>query len=143
MIDVFMSASIPLPTRHRRFYDTADVLAIREAVKALVEIVLPIGRLTCGGHPTITPLLALFAREAKLDPDHLTIFQSKLHEAVLPVENAAFADVRMIDAVGTDVEASHRKMREAMLVSRPFSSAAWREFISKRTCSPGTGLTAS
>ncbi len=125
MIDVFLSASIPLPTRHRRFYDTADVLAIREAIKALVEIVLPVGRLTCGGHPTITPLLALFAREAKLDSDHLTIFQSKLHEAILPAENAAFADIRMIDAVGTDVEASHSKMREAMLTSQPFDAAVF------------------
>ncbi len=125
MIDVFLSASIPLPTRHQRFYDTADVLAIREAIKALVEIVLPVGRLTCGGHPTITPLLALFVREAKLDSDHLTIFQSKIHDAVLPVENAAFADVRMIDAVGTDVDASHSKMREAMLESRPFKAAVF------------------
>lgn len=125
MIDVFLSASIPLPTRHRRFYDTADVLAIREAVKALVEIILPVGRLTCGGHPTITPLLALFVQEAKLDSNHLTIFQSTLHDAVLPPENKAFADVRMIDAVGTDVEASHKKMREAMLASRPFKAAVF------------------
>lgn len=125
MIDVFLSASIPLPTRHRRFYETADVLAIREAVKALVEIVLPVGRLTCGGHPTMTPLLALFVREAKLDSDHLTIFQSKLHNAVLPAENAAFADVRIVDAAGTDVEASHSKMREAMLASRPFKAAVF------------------
>jgi hypothetical protein len=125
MIDVFLSASIPLPNRHRRFYDTADILAIREAVKALVEIVLPVGRLTCGGHPTITPLLALFVREAKLDADHLTIFQSTLHKAVLPPENAAFADVRMINAVGNDVEASHKKMRDAMLASRPFKAAVF------------------
>lgn len=125
MIDVFLSASIPLPNRHRRFYDTADVLAIREAVKALVEIVLPIGRLTSGGHPTITPLLALFVREGKLNSDHLTIFQSTLHAAVLPPENQAFADIRMIDAVGTDVEASHKKMREAMLASRPFKAAVF------------------
>lgn len=125
MIDVFLSASIPLPTRHPRFYDTADVLAIREAIKALVEVVMPVGRLTCGGHPTITPLLALFVREAKLDSEHLTIFQSKLHNAVLPKENAAFADVRMIDAVESDVEASHSKMREAMMASRPFKAAVF------------------
>ena len=78
MIDIFLSASVPLPTRNRVFFDTADVLAIREAIKALVEVVLPVGSITCGGHPAITPLLALFAREASLDRDRLAIYQSRL-----------------------------------------------------------------
>lgn len=125
MIDVFLSASIPLPERHPRFYETADVLAIREAIKALVEIVLPVGRLTCGGHPTITPLLALFVQDAGLDSDRLTIFQSDLYDSVLPEENAAFADVRMIPAIGTDVAASLRAMRLAMIASRPFKAAVF------------------
>lgn len=43
MIDVFLSASVPLPDRNRVFFDTADVLAIREAIKALIEVV-QIGR---------------------------------------------------------------------------------------------------
>jgi hypothetical protein len=42
MIDVFLSASVPLPNRHPRFFETADVLGIREAVKALADVVLPI-----------------------------------------------------------------------------------------------------
>jgi len=87
--------------------------------------VLPVGRITHGGHPTITPLLAMYVREAGLDPDRLTIFQSKLHAAVLPRENAHFSDIRMIDAVGTDLVASHRAMREAMITSRPFKAAVF------------------
>ena len=66
MIDIFLSASVPLPERDRHYFETADVLAIRESIKALVEIVIPRGRITYGGHPTITPLLAFFVRE-KLD----------------------------------------------------------------------------
>lgn len=123
MIDIMLSASVPLPERDRRFFETADVLAIREAIKALVEIILPVGRLTCGGHPTITPLLALFIRESGLPSDRLTIFQSVLHEKMLPEENAGFADVRMVEAVGSDVDASHRKLRQAMIESRSFKAA--------------------
>jgi hypothetical protein len=66
MTDIFLSASVPLPDWDHRFFETADVLSIREAIKALVETALPTGRITCGGHPAITPLLALFVREAGL-----------------------------------------------------------------------------
>lgn len=123
MIDVFLSASVPLPERDRRFFDTADVLAIREAVKALVEAVLPVGRITCGGHPAITPLLALFAREARLDPERVTIFQSALFAGQTPPELADFVDVRVVAAVGTDREASLALMRDEMITSRDFKAA--------------------
>jgi hypothetical protein len=123
MIDVFLSASVPLPQRDRRFFDTADVLAIREAVKALVEVVLPVGRITCGGHPAITPLLALFVREAGLRSDHLTIFQSALFAGRMPPEIADFVDVRIVPAVSRDREASLTAMREEMITSRRFAAA--------------------
>jgi hypothetical protein len=123
MIDVFLSASVPLPDRDRRFFDTADVLLIREALKALVEVVLPRGRITCGGHPAITPLLALFVREANLKGERLTIFQSELFAGMMPPENAAFADVRIVSAVSDDREASLAEMRERMIASRDFAAA--------------------
>lgn len=123
MIEVFLSASVPLPERDRLFFETADVLAIREAIKALVEVVLPIGRITCGGHPAITPLLALFVREAALNRDRLTIYQSELYRGQLPPELADFADVRMVPAVNFDKKASITAMRRAMIGSRSFSAA--------------------
>ena len=123
MINIFLSASVPLPNRDRRFFDTADVLAIREAVKALVEVVLPIGRITCGGHPAITPLLALFVREAGLRQDRVSIFQSALFEGRMPTELTDFVDVRVIPAVGTNREASLRVMREKMVTSQRFAAA--------------------
>ena len=103
MIDVFLSASVPLPQRDRRFFETADVLAIREAVKALVEVAAV--NITCGGHPAITPLLALFVREAGLRPDGLTIFQSAFFAGRTPPEIAAFVHVRVVPA--------ERKLRRA------------------------------
>jgi len=123
LIDIFLSASIPLPNRNREFFDTADVLAIREAIKALVEVVLPIGRITCGGHPAITPLLALFSREANLDSNRVAIYQSKLFEGRLPRELADFVDVHMIPAIDNDKVASLTAMRRAMIESRSFSAA--------------------
>lgn len=123
MIDVFLSASVPLPQRDRSFFETADVLAIREAIKALVEVLLPVGRLTCGGHPAITPLLALFVREAGLGTEHLTIYQSALYAGLMPPEIADFADVQIVPAVTGDREASLTLMREKMIASRHFAAA--------------------
>lgn len=123
MIDIFLSASVPLPDRNRAFFDTADVLAIREAIKALVEVVLPQGRITCGGHPAITPLLALFVKEADLSADRVTIYQSQLFRGKLPPELASFVDVRMVDAVNNDKDQSLTAMRREMVASRPFRAA--------------------
>jgi len=123
MMEVFLSASVPLPERDRVFFETADVLAIREAIKALVEVVLPLGRITCGGHPAITPLLALFARESKLDRDRLAIFQSSLFEARLPPALADFVNVQMVPAIDNDRTASLTAMRRAMIGSRRFDAA--------------------
>lgn len=123
MIEIFLSASVPLPKRNRVFFETADVLAIREAIKALVEVVLPVGRITCGGHPAITPLLALFVREAGLKSDRVTIYQSRLFQGKLPPELTDFVDVRMVDAVDKDKDRSLTAMRREMINSRSFNAA--------------------
>ena len=125
MIDVLLSASVPLPTRNRAFFDSADVLAIREAIKGLVEYVLPYGRITCGGHPAITPLLALFVREAGLGPESLTIYQSELFAGKMPEENDQFSDVRVVPAVNDDRVLSLTAMRKVMVESRKFCAAVF------------------
>ena len=123
MIDVFLSASVPLPERNRDFFDTADVLAIRESIKALTEVILPVGRITCGGHPAITPLLALFVREAKLDGDRVIIYQSTMFRGKLPPELADFVNVQMVPAVNSDRDKSLTIMREQMITSKKFDAA--------------------
>jgi len=39
--NIFLSASIPYPERDRKFYDTADIIAIRDSVRALATVVIP------------------------------------------------------------------------------------------------------
>jgi len=119
MIDVFLSASVPLPERDRAFFDTADVLAIREAVKALVEVVLPKGRITFGGHPAITPLLSLFVKEANLPRERVTIFQTAFFGKNIPPEVQEFLDVHITPA-RQDLDTSLAEMRSEMIKSRPF-----------------------
>jgi len=125
MIDVFLSASIPLPKRDAAFFASADILNIREALKALVEVLLPHGRITFGGHPAITPLISLFIEEAKLDRGRLTVFQSRYFEGQFPAANNEFYDVRLIDAVPGDRESSLSAMRSAMVESRKFKAAVF------------------
>ena len=125
MIDVFLSASVPLPDRNRHYFESADVLAIREAIKALVEIALPVGRITCGGHPAITPLLAFFVEEAGLDRDRLTIFQSRFFEGIFPEENTLFHNIKTTEIVGNDRDMSLHAMRKKMINSRPFKVAVF------------------
>jgi hypothetical protein len=77
MINIFLSASVPLPNRDPRFMATADVIAIRDSVKALVTEVVPRGVIVFGGHPAITPLVALLLRG--LGPDaarRIILYQS-------------------------------------------------------------------
>ena len=125
MIDILLSASVPLPSRDRHYFDTADVLSIRESIKALVEVVLPIGRITFGGHPAITPLIAHFVRESGLERSRLTVFQSRFFEPNFPDVNSEFHDVRLVDAVEGNREASLFAMRSEMILSRQFRAAVF------------------
>lgn len=123
MIDVFLSASVPLPDRNRQYFDTADVFLIREAVRALAEVVLPYGRITFGGHPAITPLMSLYSRSLKLGRDRITIFQSEFFRGLMPQENDDFVDIRYTPKISDEVDPNINLMREEMLRSRNFSSA--------------------
>ena len=50
--NIFLSASIPLQERDPEYIETADIIAIRDAVIALTTVVLPSHRLIWGGHPS-------------------------------------------------------------------------------------------
>lgn len=123
MINIFLSASVPLPNRDRKFFETADVFLIREAIRALVEVVLPRGHITFGGHPAITPLMSLYAKTAKLGSDRISIYQSAYFLGKFPRENDDFADVRYTEAVQGDLGRSIERMRIEMLTSRKFDAA--------------------
>lgn len=122
MIDILLSASVPLPERDQRFFSTADNIFIRESIKALLEVILPIGRITCGGHPAITPLLALFIRDGGLDSDRVTIFQSAFFAGKIPREVLDFLDVQITPAVNEDRSASLSAMRKKMVEHRDYKA---------------------
>lgn len=123
MTNIFLSASVPLPDRDRIFFETADVFLIREAVRALIEVVLPRGHITFGGHPAITPLMSLYANTAQLGGDRITIYQSDFFPRRFPRENPDFTDVRYTKAVQDDLGRSIEQMRIEMLTSRKFDAA--------------------
>ena len=99
---VFVSASIPDPTRWDGDF---DALEITDAVVALARVFLTAGwRLVSAAHPTIAPLLLYVAAELARpnDPERtsrVTIYQSELFEDVLPTATRRFE----ADGVGSIV----------------------------------------
>jgi hypothetical protein len=114
---IFLSASVPLPSRHRIYFDTADVVAIRDCVRALTMVVIEnSAQMVFGGHPAISPMIRLqVAQTGAPVGDRIVMYQSRHFEKSFPQDNAAFERVELIDAVGGDRDASLLAMRSAML----------------------------
>ena len=114
---IFLSASVPLPSRNAVYFDTADVIAIRDAVRALTMVVTEQNiQLVFGGHPAISPMIRLqISQTGAPVGERVIMYQSRYFERVFPDDNAAFEHVEMIDAVPGDREASLASMRAAML----------------------------
>jgi hypothetical protein len=121
----FLSASIPLLSRHSRFYSTADVVAIRESLRGLVAAVLPSSRIVFGGHPAITPLIRLMAKEMELSVhDHVVLYQSRFFQKDFPEDNSAFERIVLTEEKH-DREASLDHMRHRMLSEHTFDGAVF------------------
>lgn len=119
---VFLSASVPLQSRDARYYETADIIAIRDSIRALVTALLPMGRLVFGGHPAISPMVALLAELQGEDAiSQIVIYQSELFSSDLPKEVAYFKNIRIVDAVRGDSAASLTRMRHEMIGSEDFA----------------------
>ena len=120
---VFLSASIPLEGRDPRFFATADVIAIRDSVRALASIVIPKGQLIWGGHPAITPLIRYVLQRMNGDvKQHVRLYQSKFFEKFFPEDNYSFEDIQLCDASDSR-EKSLEKMRTDMIANNKFSAA--------------------
>jgi hypothetical protein len=126
MLSIFLSASIPLPHRHPKHVETADIVAIRDSIRALVNIVVPRGQIVFGGHPAITPLIRLLVRGmTKNVREHVIVYQSLFFKTQLPPEVSEFEEVRFIDAVDGDLDASLAKMRGVMIGAHNFDAAVF------------------
>lgn len=118
---IFLSASIPYADRNPQFYDTADVLAIRDSVRALAAVVVPKAHLVWGGHPAITPLIRhVVERMTGEWKNHITLYQSRHFEKDFPEDNFVFENIQLTEDFGERNE-SVFQMRKIMFSENIFS----------------------
>lgn len=123
--NIFLSASVPLPERNPRYIETADVVAIRDAVIALVTTVIPKYRLIWGGHPSITPLVNYVIQKQKRSvQDYVLLYQSRFFEPYFPEDNNEFENIILTNALA-DEELSLRLMRETMFGNHTFDAGVF------------------
>jgi hypothetical protein len=120
---LFLSAGVPNKDPH--LY-RPDPIAIREAVRALVAIVVPEHFLVFGGHPAITPLVWDAAHSLQAH-ESVYIYQSELYRPFVPQQvrffpNVVWTPIRPGASVSNprDVEDSLQTMREWMIQKRLF-----------------------
>jgi hypothetical protein len=151
MKNIFLSASIPLPERHPKYYETADIIAIRDAIIALASITLTQHKIIWGGHPSITPLIyyvierMLVNKLRREDWDlplneeekglielqlkgeiqqHVLLYQSLFFKDDFPPENEMFQNVVLTENVG-DIHSSIQHMRRRMFSEHEFDAAVF------------------
>ena len=121
--NIFLSASIPLPSRDAKYIETADIIAIRDAVIALTTVALPRHRIIWGGHPSITPLIYYVMEKLDMNiQEHVKLYQSKLFEKFFPEDNNKFENVILTDIIDNDRDKSLLHMRERMLNESDFAA---------------------
>jgi hypothetical protein len=114
---IFLSASVPLPSRNPVYSQTADFVAIRDAIRALTMVVIEErAELVFGGHPAITPMVRLqIAQSGTRVSDLFVLFQSRYFQSAFPTDNSSFARLHLVDEVRGDRDASLARMRQQML----------------------------
>lgn len=123
--NIFLSASIPIKGRHEKYYRTADIIAIRDAVIALSSVVLPKYRLIWGGHPSITPIISYILEKFEIEiQSHVRLYQSQYFEDKFPKENKGFEDIIVTDNLG-EQQSSIQLMRERMFEDNTFEAGVF------------------
>ena len=121
--NIFLSASIPLKHRDPKYFESADVIAIRDSVIALATVVIPKYRLIWGGHPSITPIIYYVMEKLNLDiQEHVRLYQSKLFEDIFPEDNNRFKNVILTENIGHD---SILHMRKRMFQENKFDAGVF------------------
>ena len=121
---IFLSASIPYKEREKKYIETADIIAIRDSVKALATVVIPKSRLIWGGHPAITPLIKFVMQNMNSDvngKNHITLYQTSFFTKHFPPENEFF-EHKVIVPEEDNRESSLFKMREKMFKDNKFKA---------------------
>jgi hypothetical protein len=120
---IFLSASVPDPIDSGKYFETADIVAIRDAVRALATVVIPKSYLVWGGHPAITPLINYVMKTLKHNvQDHILLYQSNYFQKTFPLDNEKVNNVQIIPE-GNDEADSLYKMRTEMFCNHQFQAA--------------------
>lgn len=120
--NIFLSASIPFPDRHPKYFETADIIAIRDAVIALATIVIPKYRLIWGGHPSVTPIIYHIMKKMNINiQNHMTIYQSQYFKDIFPIDNENFENILLTKKL-EDQDSSLAHMREKMFSENKFEA---------------------
>lgn len=118
---VFIAASFPSGERAER-WPTCDASAVAEAVTAAVRTIIGMdGKVLFGGHPTITPLVLMVAREhgvqGRVDVYQSGWFADKITDATRRLEQTGAGTIHIVPSESTR-DASLETMRAAMLSQR-------------------------
>ncbi|RLD44158.1 MAG: hypothetical protein DRI89_03615 [Bacteroidetes bacterium] len=117
--NIFLSASIPLRERDPKYYDSADIVAIRDAVITLTTVVLPKYRLIWGGHPSITPIIYYVMQRLGLSiQEHVLLYQSEFFKKHFPKDNNKFQNVILTENT-LEKDSSLLLMRKRMFSENP------------------------
>lgn len=119
-LNIFLSASIPEERKNSKYFNSADVIAIRDAVIALVRVALPTYKLIWGGHPSITKLVANVLAHSDINiQSSVTLYQSLYYERFFPLENNSVANIITTPDLG-EQESSEEELRERMIGENNF-----------------------
>ena len=150
--NIFLSASIPIKERNPKYFDSADIIAIRDAVISISTTVLRNHKLIWGGHPSITPLiynvmenmilmklserqewnsLTKELKEKTLSIElkseiqqHVHLYQSDFFKDFFPADNEKFENITFTENLG-DIHSSVQQMRKRMFTENKFSAAVF------------------
>ncbi len=119
---IFLSASIPTQYRDKVFYDTTDIIAIRDSVRALATVIIPKIQLIWGGHPSITPLIAhVMNRMDRNFNEHVSVYQSHFFDNNIPNIDIIPERITYTPSLTTQEE-SLNVMRVSMLKNNDFKA---------------------
>ena len=124
---IFLSAGIPYVAdgRDSKYFESADIFAIRDSVRALATLsVLNNWQIVWGGQPSITPLIKHVMETLKASKQHnVKLYQSKYFVKEFPKENIYFEQRILTEDIDNDKEKSLLEMRERMFKDNAFSVA--------------------
>lgn len=125
--NIFLSAGVPTADRNPVYFETADIIAIRDSVIALASTVLATNdfHLIWGGQPAITSLIALVLERFNLKmSDRVTLYQSYEFERFFPKENENVGRIIYTEKKESRAASLHL-MREHMIGDHIYTAAVF------------------